>query len=85
MVALESSGMVLQYVCAKFCINRITGLEIVGGPQFYIDTHTHARTHTHTHTRTHTHTHTHTHHTEAHFISLAFLRKGTNKTKEYQC
>ena len=32
---------------------------------------------------THTHTHTHTH-TEAYFISLVFLRKCRNKTKNKQ-
>ena len=33
-------------------------------------------------TNTHTHTHTHTH-PEAHFISLVFLRKCRNKTKNH--
>ena len=51
----------------KFRINRITGLEIVrGGDQNFTDTHTHR----HRHTRA-----------EAHFISLVFLRKYRNKTK----
>ena len=45
-------------------------MEIVrGGPKLYTDTHTH----THTHRDTYT---------EAHFISLVFLRKGRNKTKK---
>ena len=55
------------------------------GPNRQTHTHTRARTHTHTHTRTHarTHarTHTHTHTPESHFISLVFLRKSRNNTK----
>ena len=48
--ALESSGIVL-YIWAKFRINRVTGLEIVGVIKIL-------HTHTHTHTRTRTHTRT---------------------------
>ena len=71
-MALGSSGTIL------FRINWITGLEIVRGDQNCTQTHTH--THRHTHTQTYTHIHTHTH-TEAYFISLVFLRKCRNKTK----
>ena len=91
-MALESSGTIL-YV-ANISLYRITGLEIVtGGPKFYTHTqkheraraHTHTHRHTHTDTDTDTHTQTHTQihkHTEAHFISLVFLRKCRNKTKK---
>ena len=85
-MALESFGMIDYYMQPKFRINRKTGLEIVRGvDQNCTDTHTHAHKHNaHKHARTQTRTqkktHTHTH-TEANFISLDFLRKCRNKTK----
>ena len=63
-------------------------MEIFRGDQNFTQTdrQTDRKKHTHTHTErerereTHTHTHTHTH-TDAHFISLVFLQKCRNKTK----
>ena len=61
-------------------------MEIFRGDHTHIQTHTHTDTHKHTHTDTHRHTQTHTQtHAEAHFISLAFLRKCRNKTKNGYC
>ena len=51
-------------------------MEIVRGGTKTVHRHTHTYRHTHTHTLTQTHTHA-----EAHFISLVFLRKCRNKTK----
>ena len=82
-MALESSSKILYVAKISYQSDNWFG-NCYGGTKI-LHTHTHTDTHTHTHTQTHTHTHTHRHtHTEAHFISLVFLRKCRNKTKNGQ-
>ena len=81
-MAFESSGTILYVANISYQSHKWYG-NCQWVPKLYTDTHIDK----HKHTQTDTHTHTDTRQTdrqtltEAHFISLVFLRKSRNKTK----